>query len=423
MVLKFRDYFNELGENPCIWWMNIGVEEKWNMEQAGVVPRVKMKGEMELISGTEDLCLLIADKKDVFITTHKVSSIVTNSMKKAGFLLPKIVSIDGSREDFNISKAILNDEALIKKIKGMGKVNLVPYAVTEYEEKIASLTGGSLLGGDSRTTRSVNSKINARTLAKEAGLPVTEGFVCESCKEVFEAVKNLRRSYNKVVIKDEYGASGKGLYIIDSDRSEEIFFLLLKRKKDPVRVLVERWYRASADINYQIALGRKGDIHFIKPKKQILKDKVYLGSEFPLNDELNKEYEKYALKIGKLLWEKGCRGIMSIDSIVTCDNKIYPCLEINGRFSLSTYTSFLPERFGENKLYKSMYYNMEDEKFLSKLKNLEEFQYTREKAKGIIIYSYGKSLDGFCRVYILYIADSSEELLKTNDCVNRVLMG
>lgn len=48
--------------------------------------------------------------------------------------------------------------------------------------------------------------------------------------------------------------------------------------------------------------------------------------------------------IGARLFELGYRGGVGIDAMILENNELIPIIEINGRFTLSTYVSFVQEK-------------------------------------------------------------------------------
>jgi len=421
--LRQEAYYNE--KIIHIWWMNIGCESLWNSNGTHVLPNLINNDSPRIVNRTEQLCLLLTDSVDIVIQREKPLNIIRDNLRSIGIELPQIwipEKCEG-QENYSISELILRDEKLIDRIKAMkkdnGEIILMPYAVTPLEEMIAERTGCKLFGSSSSVTAWINSKINTRSLLKEIGLPVTDGFICHNVEDVKYAVEELRRlpDTKSIVIKEAYGASGKGFFKIDSDKSLQFLLNMLNRKNKVKKysLIVEKWYDTIMDINYQIFINHLGDVYYIPPKCQILVNGVYIGSNFLNNNVLNtsqKNFIEYsALKIGEKLRERGYYGLASIDAIITKNNKIFPSVEINGRFSLSTYISFIPHIVGKDKLIKAKYYNIRPNITLDEIwERAREYRYIPEKKEGIIIYSFIGGIPSLSngRLYVLYIAKNHE---------------
>lgn len=416
-------------ETKCLLWLNIGVEEAWSAAGESLIPKLHAKGS-GTVQSAEQMCMLLADSNDIVIVREKVPDEIIESMSEAGFDLPEIWRAQdmASCEYTSVSQCILENKSILDRIaeknsliqKKKGEILLMPYAVTETEHEIASAVKCRMIGSAPELTRWINSKTNARTMALELDLPVTEGFICRDACEIADGIKKLIKSgCGRIVIKDAYGSSGKGAYLIDSEKSLEMFNHILMRKSNKSKqfdVIVEKWYEKKADVNYQLFIKDNGAIVFIPPKKQVLDGFVYVGSEFPAYNFLNGEYvdiyKEIAMKIGRRLFEMGCRGIVSIDSIITKDDVIYPIIEINGRFSLSTYISFIPESMPGIRYFKTRYYNVYSEQTAkTALDRIRLYNYTPDRGEGLVAYSYsGINATSQGRMHMLYAFNELQRL-------------
>lgn len=414
-----------------IWWFNIGAESLWNENQPSILPQITNKGNARTVNRTEQICLLLAADGDIIIQREKPSDLLLYNLQRIGFGNPEIYVLENcgnEDEQCSISELILKNGKLITKLRNLNsqgpgnKVELAPYAITHFEEEISLKSGYRLIGAPTDITSWVNSKVNTRTLAEDLGLPVTEGYICYTIEELKTAINSLRNSSggDRIVVKEAYGASGKGLFIVDSEKAYQLLMTILDRKSNrgkAVELIVERWYDTLIDLNYQIYINESGCIHYIPPKRQINKVSVYVGSEFPITDELTdhqKEYyEECAMMIGHKLWQKDYYGFASIDSIITKEDKIIPIVEINGRLSLSTYISFVPEMLGNDKVYRNRYYNLKPGITLERImEDIGAYNYSHEKGVGMIIYSFVEGIQGISegRLFSLFVAKKQNTL-------------
>lgn len=413
-----------------VWWLNIGAEKVWAESHQYVLPQITYKSNARTVNRTEQLCLLLASDNDIVIQREKPSDALLYHLQGIGFRKPEIYvpeSFDND-EQCSISELILRDEALLQKLRNqvskenINGVELAPYAITNFEDEISLKTGCKLIGASGDIAAWVNNKVNARILAEELGLPVTEGYICYTGEEAIAAVDSLKNKpyISKIVLKEAYGASGKGMYVIGSEKEYQMLMVMLgkaKNKGKSMNLIVERWHDTQADLNYQIYIHRSGRICYIPPKRQINKAYVYTGSEFPLTGDLTDHqkyyYEECAMKIGRKLWEKGYYGLASIDSIITKEGVIIPIVEINGRFSLSSYVSFLPWMLGNDKVYRIRYYNLKPGITLERImEKIGAYTYTHGKGEGVIICSFAQGEQGISegRLFAVFVAEKKERL-------------
>ena len=102
---------------------------------------------------------------------------------------------------------------------------------------------------------------------------------------------------------------------------------------------MEQWIEKEKDINYQILIYSAGDVQFLAIKESFARGAVHAGHRCPpeLTTAQLSVYSAAALAIGKELHRAGYSGIAGVDSIVDREGNVYPILEINARFNMSTY--------------------------------------------------------------------------------------
>lgn len=330
-----------------IWLFNIGVEKFWN----GDISIVRNVKEDIVVNHIEEICLLLTKVRDVLILRNNPNEKYLEEMKKRGFEIPIILTPQEQNESLGISELVLQDKFLLNQLKELSKsrkkVVFVPYGVSALEEKIAQICQLEMIGGPSKISKIINNKIFARRVAEGLHYPITQGSICDDLGELKEKGIELLGAFEKVIIKQPCGASGKGLYIVDSERKLISIIQILKRisrKSDNNQGwIVEGWYEKQADINYQIYIDRSGLVKTFSVKEQLLDETVYIGSIIPprMSESLVKKCEECGKQIGKLLYQNGYNGIVGIDAMVTKENDLIPIIEINARFTLSTYMSFL----------------------------------------------------------------------------------
>ena len=389
---------NKEDNTRIVWLCNIGAEKYWNKLNMGISD----KQEDIVVSHIEEMNLLLCRSQDVIVLRESPDEEFLRTLIKLGFQIPRILIPNCSDDAKSISELILNDENIINILKDISnkckETYFVPYAVTGFEEKIADLCNLKLIGAPSNINAKINNKIFNKSIAKQLKFNVCTGKTCESIDEIREEYYNLtekNNNFNKVIIKEPCGASGKGLYIIDDkNKLEGILRLIsrLARNIENPQWIVEGWYNKKTDVNYQIYISEDGNVNVFSIKEQILKDTIYIGSRIPCNISYEKieEYKKCGTDIGKYLFNLGFTGVAGVDSFITEDD-IIPIIEINGRFTLSTYLSFLEEKFRENiittRYFKVTTNNQYDYTKLNELLYKNDLLYDDNKKEGVIIYT------------------------------------
>lgn len=390
-------------EATIIWLCNIGAEKYWHACNQGIVDKKE-----DILSGKmEEMNLLLCREQDILILMEPPDPEFLKALREFGFSIPRVLvpqSNAGNNLALSISDLVLQDESLQDELKKISDLTndtyFIPYAVTEMEEKIAEKCCLKLIGPPSSVSREVNSKLFSREIAVTLGLPVSEGIICHSVDEIRDAYFQLTQRgtiFDKVIVKEPYGASGKGLYLIRNKNLLNSTLAVISRfaaRAGNNTWLVEGWYDSKTDINYQIYISPSGKVSLFSIKEQVLNGVIYKGSIINsrcISEKIYEDYSKAAVSIGNYLFQWGYTGVASIDSIMVGGEKIIPIIEINGRFSLSTYISFLFGA-GEEDMAMSFYYRVKSKDIIEfsavyNMLKIEGILFDPKKKEGVFVYS------------------------------------
>ena len=415
MNFNLLSHIRGLDETRVVWLFNIGLEAYWNGEQATIKDA---KGDV-VVNHMEEMNLLITRPQDIMILRTKPDEAYLKELEARGFTLPTIVTPSVEDETRGISYLVTEDEALIVQIKELlsdteDKI-FVPYGVTTIEENIARQLGLTLFGSPNDINKAINDKIFSRKFALEHGMAVSAGEIVSSLEELEKVAADYLGKYGRIIIKEPCGASGKGLWIVDSERKLKTTMMVIKRFfKDATdrQWLVEQWCDKLCDLNYQVYVGMDGTVEVFSIKEQLCNDVVYIGSVMPprFSKELQEECVRCGEIIGKGLHEMGYVGILGIDAMILKDGTLIPIIEINGRHTLSTYISFLPDRHPGKQLF-SFYHQLSmnpDRDCFAKTAALvsaadkDAFVYTSETIRADRVGDAG-------RVFIYLVGENVEE--------------
>lgn len=413
-----EDSLREILENNSsickIWWMNIGVQETSAEKVESFFPKFNRK-KQSIITATEQLCLYQAAYNDIVILRAKPMDEVLHCAKAAKGFLPMILYVEDAFE--NMSESIANDQALLSKIKTIignrpSLYMLTPFKITKHDYIISDILGIELCGNIPKGDIDINDKIIARQISNELGGNITKGYECYSIQDVQNAINNL---YPKgiVVVKEYDGVSGQGLFIIRDIQSRNVFnvFLNHHKKEQKFRLLVEKWYSDCVNVNYQIYIGKNGEIMQFFPTIQLVNTGIYEGTDFQIEDYLDQvdidEFLSFGKRLVEFLYKKGYYGNISIDAIKTKE-EMFHLIEINARFSLSSYYLALMRKYSGKKVV-IQYYNVRTANF-SIHEFYEKFCKITDKS-GVLILSFGENqFDEVGRIFLLFFAEKLEEL-------------
>ena len=153
-------------------------------------------------------------------------------------------------------------------------------------------------------------------------------------------------------------------------------------------------------------------------KEQIIDGTLYVGSVIParITEEQYNKCIYYGQMLGEQLYKKGYSGIFGVDALIDNNDNIIPIIEINGRFTLSTYLSFIESTYPKKRIFA----------FFKRIKTTNIANYSSIKdamsekkllfnnGEGIIIYNSAtvdSSLaSNHIRIFCLAIADNDENI-------------
>ena len=329
LLRKHKDYV-------YCWLFNIGIE--WSGDRF----RMKNPEEDIVVQHMEEILLLLAHSEDILLLRNIPEEKFLRRLKEMGFQIPQMICPQKEDLSLSITELVLEDSVIIKKLQEYTKqkqVYLLPYGVTEKEEQLSRVCGMQIKGSSADVTQKMNSKLYGRELIRRLHLQQPVGKICYSLEGIQSSWEKLSNEFQRVVIKRPYGASGQGIYLVDSsEKLRRVLHLLKRLQGREEKWIVEGWYEKKIDINAQLYIHDNGDIEIFSVKEQLLDDTVYYGSVFPvsLSEKIMDRYQKELNVIGKHLYDDGARGVVGIDSIIT-EQEIFPVIEINVRFTLSTY--------------------------------------------------------------------------------------
>ncbi len=224
----------------------------------------------------------------------------------------------------------------LKELGAGGESVLVVFNATEQEREVADHLGVSLYASDPSLAY-LGYKSGSRRVAREAGVPVLPGAEdLYSVEDVEAALVELRREVGSgaAVIKLDRGFSGQGNAIVDLAAlgepltgtrtvfcAQEESWSSYAAKIADEGAIVEQLVRVPGmrSPSVQLRIGADGSCEVVSTHDQILggpDDQVYLGCRFPASATYRSVIQEHALRVAKVLSDRGVVGTFGIDFIV-----------------------------------------------------------------------------------------------------------
>ncbi len=197
-------------------------------------------------------------------------------------------------------------------------------------------SGLIFIGPSYQTIATLGDKIEARILAKKAGLPVTPGGF-EPIRDLEHLKKEAQLIGYPIILKAAFGGGGKGMRIVEKEEDLKSSFNLAKQEamqffaNDTIHI--EKYLTHPRHIEVQLLSDGKGNVIFIGERDcSVQKNHQKLIEESPspvVTQELRKTLEEASIKLFK---ELNYKGAGTIEFLVEDDLCCF--MEVNARIQV-----------------------------------------------------------------------------------------
>ena len=338
----FSNYFN----NKKILYLNDRHEE----EDTESEDRRELYDKRILPLLGENDAVIFAEEVDPFLLKYYQSLDLATIKKENVFYVHDYLNYP------SLTKAILSDQLLIKKIKKRNFDILIPYIESYDTQVLAKRIGCRILRAADKTDW-INNKTNYRQVIQKLNFPMIPGFTVknlEEAKKCFRSLKN--QGFKEVIFKKERSVSGFGIFIVKTEKElkEQLKKKFFNQRQFLLEGLIET-IKISPNIQYWVEPKK---IDLIVVSDQLFEeDRVsYAGNIFPSEikqmPDIWEKIEYFSLKFCDYLQRQEYYGLVGIDYLITKSGNIYST-EANVRFNGSTFAALVAKKlFGEtNNIY------------------------------------------------------------------------
>lgn len=327
---------------------NFEVEDWWAEGEWGL-PQIPIRRSAAVVNRMDEFVLLLAGEADTVVVKREPDRAFLSYLREIGLPLPQVLHPRRQDPERVVTLDVLDDPDLLRSLRDLGADHaaLLPHGVSALEERLAAQAGLSLAGSPATLCKTVNSKIFSRRIADELGLPQPTGWTCDTVGQwriAAAGARDLLSRGGRVVVKDAFGVSGRGLLVIDAERrlnalDKKIHKRAERTGDERLALVVEAWIDRGLDLNYQVTVGRDGATHVDFVKRAITERGVHKGHRMPVDVSPDHEaaLERAAGALGGRLAAEGYVGLAGIDAMIDVEGRLYPVVEINARSNMSTY--------------------------------------------------------------------------------------
>lgn len=383
--------------NSVIYAAKFNAEKYWDSSETIKLPGITNKNLDNIVAVFDEINYAFCKENDYVLTSIPMDVAHLRYLYSLGFSFHNVAvyqdvselkegKVDYKIEDFN-------------KIEFSSGAELSTYAVTDEYIQLAEKYGFSYKHPDIETIKKVNSKKYSTLLAQELNCN-DYSYVIDDVDQFLTIGKKLLETNNGIMIKEEYGVSGKGNLKITELKA-------LQRMSDYCKTQLEKGKRLSlilepflpiqTDFSVQYKINQSGTLERKSIQKVLNNQSTYNGS-VNLDDELLFKLEKEGYfsiieKTCERLYSDGYYGDVCIDSMIMTNGRIIPIVEINARKSMSLTKNYLEQKItsfaGVKKLTCLFYVDLTCRGQITFDDILNEFMkndilYTNQKREGVI---------------------------------------
>jgi len=203
--------------------------------------------------------------------------------------------------------------------------------------EVCEASGITFIGPRSEHLKLMGNKIQARGLAKRAGVPITEGGA-EGQSDPDQALELAKEIGFPVIIKAAAGGGGRGIRVVHSEASFRTAFSMAQSEAGSAfnnpEVYVERFIQSPRHVEIQILADQKGNVvHFGERDCSIQRRYQKLIEEAPspaVSEDLRKKMGDAAVALTR---EAGYVNAGTVEFLLDSEEKFY-FMEMNTRIQV-----------------------------------------------------------------------------------------
>lgn len=329
--LQSRNKTGELHEckGPLALSGVFNAERLWREPGLSQLPQIADKQAERIVGMMDELMFSLARPGDYVLTRQPMHAAHRDYLASIGFDFHNVIC---DTADDKIDRSALPELP--------GDCTFRSFAVLPHHKKLSELLGIAYCEPDIGTIRRVNGKHYSAAMRSRLGIP-NPSRIASSAAEVQEMVQDMLKE-GPVLIKDDYGVSGKGImHISEETQLRRIAaYLAAQEKRDcHTRLILEPLLPKILDFSTLFHLSELGEFRLVSVQQIINNDFAFRGiataNEVFLTELEATGYLELMERLGEVLYADGYWGDVCVDSMRLAGNKWMPIVEINARKSMS----------------------------------------------------------------------------------------
>jgi hypothetical protein len=322
-------------------------ERFWRDPNLASLPSIRDPEMENVVMAMDELLFPFCEAQDVLITRYQMNACHKAYLHAIGFEfqsnstgleVPEGGSATRIANIFDL--ILLSDRKEDFDSHWPDGAHLSPFAVIPGADRTAARYGLKHDFPAIETVQTVNSKLYSTELNRRLGLRFDSQTVYSHEELLATGLTLLRQG--PFLIKDEFGVSGKGNLLIESEailRRVAAYLEGQAAKGRTVRFIMEPLLPKELDFSCQFHVDKDGTFRLISVQKLLNQNFAYQGSfaaDNALLDALQEAgYFEVMKQAASELYRTGYYGDVCVDSMLLTDGRIVPIVEVNARRSMS----------------------------------------------------------------------------------------
>ncbi|WP_405115308.1 hypothetical protein MHH28_12440 [Paenibacillus sp. FSL K6-1217] len=324
-------------------------ERYWREEDLAALPAVPDVKALAIVQAMDELLFVFCGSRDTLLTRQGMDKSQYDYLHSLGYSFrTNMHPLSLGAEEAGAAENALNVFELLGRLSpGQEPDSLIPeggllepFAVLPGTHEVIRRYKLLPVLPDEQIVRSVNTKTYSAAMRERLLLP-NIAIVVRSTEELLQSGQALLEK-GAFLIKDEYGVSGKGNQLVDSERTLRRMagYLESSRNQDKrIQFVLEPLLDRETDFSCQFHIDPEGQISILSVQQLVNNGFAFGESHSPepsLLERLDREgYWETMHSIGRELYSDGYYGDVCVDSMLLRDGSIAPLVEINARKSMS----------------------------------------------------------------------------------------
>lgn len=337
--------------NPRIFCGTFEAEAHLRPRDLATLPFIANSESSRIVAAMDEMLFVFCGPNDRVVTAHKMEELHVEYLHSLGFaftsnsfdlLQPEEVAPFGPRPESRSVFELMLERANHQNLAGFiqrGAV-LEPFAVLPGASEVADRFGLIATLPSLEVVQRVNTKSYALDVRDRLGLE-NIGVVVGSVESLLDSGTKMLRQ-GAIIVKDDYGVSGKGSLRVESEsvlRSIGQYLSSQVARGRRIRFVVERHLKKKTDFSCQFRIDTDGRVEVLSIQELENNGQAFGKSITPrkeLTEVLSRGcYLKTIHDIALQLHLDGYYGDVCVDSMVLEEGKLAALVEINARKSMS----------------------------------------------------------------------------------------